>query len=276
MTALHARAANRARAVHRRLDARRAAGHHAGHLRRVSGRRHRAGAVGTAYARAAAVPDVPHEDARPRARHRQRQAVADVLPADRPARARRRSALRDQRRARAPTARRSSTALQQAFLDEDATRSGKRSCCRPAFRWARSTPSTGRGPSTGGRTRRAGRVRASGGRPIRIVGPPVRMSRHAGIGAHASAAPRASTRTKCCARGSALDDEEIARLRRSARDWRIRAIRNCEFGTCGNDESRLELAFEDACACGHPEAEFRARMARVRRGVGLLSDVWRL
>ena len=41
------------------------------------------GPWGTAYARAAALPDVPDEDARPRARHRQRKTVADVLPADR-------------------------------------------------------------------------------------------------------------------------------------------------------------------------------------------------
>ena len=64
------------------------------------------GPLGHRLRRAAAVSDIPHEDARHRDRRRQRQTVADVLPAAGPRRADRRSALRDQRGAQRRTARR--------------------------------------------------------------------------------------------------------------------------------------------------------------------------
>ena len=164
VTALHARAANRARPVHRRLDARRAAEHPAGRDRRVPRRRHRARPVGHRVRRAAAVPDVPDEDARPRARRRQRQAVADVLSAARPATSSPTiRATRPTRRA-SPIARRSSTTLQQAFLTRDVRgvgsdpAGGRHSGRRDQHDRSRRRSSAGR------RARRARRVRASGGR----------------------------------------------------------------------------------------------------------------
>ena len=80
LTAVHARADDGPRSVHRCVDARRTARHPVRHDRRLPGGRYRARPLGTAYARAAAVSDVPDKDPRYRHRHRQRQAVARLLP----------------------------------------------------------------------------------------------------------------------------------------------------------------------------------------------------
>ena len=90
-------------------------GHSLRRDRRLSRRRHRAAAARHRLRRAAALPDVPDQDARHRDRHRQRQAVAHVLSAARPAAARRRPALRDQRGAQRQSRRRSSRRCRTRF-----------------------------------------------------------------------------------------------------------------------------------------------------------------
>ena len=206
---------HRARAVHRRLDARGAARDSVGDDWRVRRGRHRAGAARHRLRRAAALSDLQDQDARHRDRHRQRQAVADVLSAARPAGARRRSALRDQRARATRTGRRWSRRCRRRF-SRRATKSGKRSCCRPASRWGRSTRST-----RSSRTRRSARAARIVESTHPVAGDdPDDGAAGADVGhARAPCARRrrssASTPSRCCASASAWrrGDRAAARSR---------------------------------------------------------------
>ena len=178
-------------------------------------RRHRAGAARHGLRRAAALPDVPDEDARHRDRHRQRQAVADVLPAARPA------GTEPTTRAMSTNAARNANrpsliaTLQDAFLTKSYEEWEAILLPAGVPMGAINTLDVGRRAPAGGRARRAGRVDASGGRRGADDGAAGADVRDARVGAHAGAAARASTLTEVLRERLALSDEEIARLRRA-------------------------------------------------------------
>ena len=139
------------------------------------------------------LPDVPDQDARSRDRHRQRQAVADLLPAARPGATARRSALCDERGAqREPRA--ADRAAAGGVPHEDLRGVGGDPGAGRDSRWARSTRSTRSSRIRRSRARRSSSTTHPVAGTVRMIGAPVRLSETPGAVRAAGAAARPTHR----------------------------------------------------------------------------------
>ena len=156
--------------------------------------------------RAAALPDVPHQDARHRDRRRQRQAVADVLPAARSRGADRRPALRHQRRAQRQP-RGAGRRAAGGVSDQDLRGVGGDPAAGGRADGRGQHAGRGDRASAGGGARRDRREHAPGrghGQDDRAAGADVGDAR---VGAIAGAAARTSTRKQVLRERLALGDD---------------------------------------------------------------------